>query len=333
MLRLDEHYIWDSWIADDGELYHLFFLQAPRSLGSPGHRHVNAVVGHATSVDLVDWDYLGVCFGPAESGWDDMAIWTGSVVREGGRWRMFYTAINKEGHGVYDQRVGSAISDDLHHWTRVGDQSVAHPDPRWYKTLALVPPPEPHAAPLDGRSETWRDPLAMPDPEGNGWHLLITARSAFAGRNDDGVIAHAAGPDLDHLEIGPPLCAPGAGFGQLEVPQNKIIDGRPVLVFTCHPQEMTAERIAASGEYCTWSVPSRGAWSLGHQSGARLHRRTGSVRCAAGATTGWQLGDHRLSQPGAEGHRRVRDHRSHPREVGRRGLPRPAQSLSAAIAP
>ena len=258
MLRLEAYYIWDSWIADDGELYHLFFLQAPRALGNPSHRHVNAVVGHATSADLVDWDYLGVCFGPAETGWDDLAIWTGSVVREGDRWRMFYTAVNSGGHGVYDQRVGSAVSDDLRHWTRVGDQSVAHPDPRWYKTLALVPPPKPHSAPLDGRSETWRDPLALPDPDGNGWHLLITARSAFAGRNDDGVIAHAAGPDLDHLEIGPPLTEPGAGFGQLEVVQNKIIDGRPVLVFTCHPQEMTPERIAASGEYCTWSVPSPG---------------------------------------------------------------------------
>ena len=33
---------------------------------------------------------------------------------------MFYTAVNSEGHGIYDQRVGSAVSDDLHHWTRVG---------------------------------------------------------------------------------------------------------------------------------------------------------------------------------------------------------------------
>jgi len=40
--------------------------------------------------------------------------------------------------------------------------------------------------------------------------------------------------------------------------QNKIIDGRPVLAFTCHPQEMTAERVARSGEYCTWSLPSPG---------------------------------------------------------------------------
>ena len=30
MLRVDSHYLWDSWMADDGELYHLFFLMAPR---------------------------------------------------------------------------------------------------------------------------------------------------------------------------------------------------------------------------------------------------------------------------------------------------------------
>ena len=38
--------------------------------------------------------------------------------------------------------------------------------------------------------------------------------------------------------------------------QSKVIDGRSVLVFTCHPQEMTQERLARSGHYCTWSVPS-----------------------------------------------------------------------------
>ena len=263
MLRLDDFYIWDSWVADDGELYHLYFLQAPKTPHGPAPRHVNATVGHATSRDLVDWDYLGTCFGPAEAGWDDLAIWTGSVAQEpdqagGRRWRMFYTAVNSEGHDVFDQRIGSAVSDDLHHWSRVGDRPGILPDPRWYKTLADFPYPGPPRAPMEGRSETWRDPLALPDPDGNGWHLLITARSVAAGRNDDGVIAHAYGPDLDHLELGPPLCRPGAGFGQLEVLQSKIINGRPVLVFTCHPQEMTAERVAASGEYCTWSLPSPG---------------------------------------------------------------------------
>jgi beta-fructofuranosidase len=31
MLSLADYWIWDSWIADDGETYHLYFLQAPRS--------------------------------------------------------------------------------------------------------------------------------------------------------------------------------------------------------------------------------------------------------------------------------------------------------------
>ncbi|HET8769233.1 MAG TPA: glycosyl hydrolase, partial [Pedococcus sp.] len=174
MLRLDDLWVWDSWVADDGDLYHLFFLQAPRSLGDPAKRHTAARVGHATSRDLVTWDYLGECLGPAETGFDDLAIWTGSVVRDGDRWRMFYTAISTAGHHVYDQRVGSAVSDDLHHWTRVSDQPSLRVDGTWYKNLANTPAPT-EGPDLEGSSETWRDPLVLPDPGGDGWHMLITA--------------------------------------------------------------------------------------------------------------------------------------------------------------
>jgi len=44
-------------------------------------------------------------------------------------------------------------------------------------------------------SETWRDPLVFADPEGNGWHMLISARDVHAEVNDDGVIAHARSSD------------------------------------------------------------------------------------------------------------------------------------------
>jgi beta-fructofuranosidase len=260
MLRLDDEWIWDSWVADDGESYHLYFLKAPRALEDAGRRHVNATVGHAVSTDLVTWDYRGTCFGPAGPGigaFDDLAIWTGSVVRTGHQWRMFYTAISTAGHHIFDQRVGSAVSTDLQNWTRLGDTPVVLPDSGWYKTLGSHPATT-DGPDVDHSSETWRDPLVFADPAGAGWHMLLSARDVTAGRNDDGVIAHATSPDLDTWTLRPPLCAPGAGFGQLEVLQNKIIDGRPVLVFTCHPQEMTAERRAASGDYCTWSVPSPG---------------------------------------------------------------------------
>ncbi len=43
---------------------------------------------------------------------------------------------------------------------------VVEPEPRWYKTLDGGP----------GPSETWRDPLVIRDPDGDGWHMLICAR-------------------------------------------------------------------------------------------------------------------------------------------------------------
>jgi beta-fructofuranosidase len=264
VLRLDEHWVWDSWVADDGDAYHLYFLQAPRSLGDPARRHVHATVGHATSTDLVSWEYHGQCLGPAETGFDDLAIWTGSVVRADDRWWMFYTAISTAGHHIFDQRVGAAVSDDLHSWRRVGGQPALLADRRWYKTLHLDPPGTVGPA-LDQVSQTWRDPLVLPDPHGDGWHMLLTARAVGSGRHDDGVVAHARSHDLVTWTMGPPRSRPGTGFGQLEVLQSKVINGRAVLVFTCEPTEMTAHRLATTGEFCTWSVPAAsvvGPWDV-----------------------------------------------------------------------
>ena len=38
---------------------------------------------------------------------------------------MFYTAISTAGHHIYDQRVGAAVSDDLHAWRRAHPQADA----------------------------------------------------------------------------------------------------------------------------------------------------------------------------------------------------------------
>src|SRR3954447_5009955 len=122
MLRLPEDWVWDSWIADDGERYHLFFLQAPRALGEPARRHSAATIGRATSTDLTEWAYHGRALGPARSGFDDLALWTGSVARgDDGVWRMYYTGLSREG-GIFDQRLGLAESDDLMTWRRAGDR-------------------------------------------------------------------------------------------------------------------------------------------------------------------------------------------------------------------
>jgi beta-fructofuranosidase len=95
--------------------------------------------------------------------------------------------------------------------------------------------------------------------------MLLTARAVDGAGNDDGVVGHARSRDLRTWEVGPPRSLPGAGFGELEVLQSKLIDGRAVLVFSCHPREMTAQRVAASGRYCTWSTPGAsilGPWDV-----------------------------------------------------------------------
>ena len=254
MLRVEDRWIWDSWIADDGDRFHLFFLQAPTSLGDPGLRHTHASIGHASSTDLVEWRLEPDALGPVDGAWDDLAIWTGSVVRDGAGWRMFYTAINTAGHGVKDQRIGTAVSDDLTTWRREGAGPVITAHPRWYKTLDEDP----------AASETWRDPFVLRDPDGAGWHMLLTARAVGAPQHADGVLAHAISDDLHSWTVLAPFGAP-AGFGQIEVPQVRQVDGTWVLVFTCHPDEQTPEQVARFGPHSTWSLTapsSLGPWDL-----------------------------------------------------------------------
>lgn len=256
MLRLPDDWVWDSWIADDGDRYHLYYLKAPRALGEPSQRHTKAVIGHATSYDLVDWQVHPDALLPSPRGWDDLALWTGSVVRgDDGVWRMFYTALTtSRGHAVRDQQLGVVESADLMTWHRALDRPVLVPDGRWYQTLDEEP----------SASETWRDPFVFRDPDGAGWHMLVTARLKDRPRYDDGVLAHARSTDLHTWEVGPPVSGAPSGFGQIEVPQVRSVDGRPVLVFTCHPEEQSAERRAEHGDHSTWSVAGpRGGSLLG----------------------------------------------------------------------
>lgn len=258
MLRLDDRWIWDSWVADDGERYHLFFLQAPSSLLDAERRHTAATIGHASSTDLTEWRIEPDVLGPGDGTWDDLALWTGSVVRDGSGWRLFYTAISTRGHGVKDQRIGTAVSPDLIEWQREGDAPAVVADARWYKTLDEDPT----------ASETWRDPFVLADPDGSGWHMLVTARAAGAPRLQDGVIAHATSDDLRRWTVQPPL-GPPAGFGQIEVPQVRMVDGTWVLVFTCHPDEQSPAQVQRFGPHSTWSITAPGPLGPWHLDRAR----------------------------------------------------------------
>ena len=214
-----------------------------------GLRHTAATIGHATSADLTRWELHDDALGPEPGRWDDLALWTGSVARgDDGVWRMYYTGLSTvPGHGVRDQRIGVAESDDLFTWRRAAVTPLVAPDPRWYQTLDGV------------ASETWRDPFVFRDSD--GWRMLITARAAGAPRLRDGVIAHARSADMLRWELEPPLTAP-AGFGQLEVVQYRVVDGRPLLLFTCHPEEQSPQQIERFGRFSTWHVLGEPPWDI-----------------------------------------------------------------------
>lgn len=245
MFDLTNDWVWDSWLADDGERFHLFFLCAPRSLGDPQLRHEHARVGHAVSLDLTTWERVADAVSPSDVGYDDRSVWTGCVVRDGstpgGQWRMIRTGISRA-HAGPVQRIGSDLSPDLLTWTTdLSPQWPLAADPRWYEQSAT--------------DEHWRDPWVVQDADGL-WHMYITARvpGATLGR---GVIGHATSTDLAAWDIRPPLTTPDR-FEQLEVIQVVQLEGRWVALFSCLGPQMVDQQPGQGG---VWSVPIEGPGS------------------------------------------------------------------------
>ena len=238
MLKLADHWVWDSWYAvDDAGRHHAFFLRASRALLDPDRRHQRASIGHAVSEDLRDWTLLPDALVPDDApAWDDQATWTGSVVRgDDGRWRLFYAGVSRAEGGKV-QRIGSATSDDLLTWDRT-DGPLCEADPRHY---------EKYGGDSDWFDEAWRDPWVFRDPSGDGWHMLVTARvDGDAPTRERGVVGHCRSADLEHWEVLPPLSRPSPlGFGQIEVTQLHEVDGQLLLLFCCGDREAADGRRA-----------------------------------------------------------------------------------------
>ncbi len=226
MLRLADTWVWDFWLARRGPDHHVFYLQAPRSLGDPELRHRNATVGHAVSRNLRDWTVLPDALSPGpKDAWDDRATWTGSVIEHQGRWWCFYTGTRLEEGGLI-QRVGAAVSDDLVRWRKHPANPLIEIDPARYESLDTQVWFE----------ETWRDPWVM--RLDGGFHAFITARTLAGSADARGVIAHACSPDLEHWEVRDPIrLEPDFQYGHLEVPQIVELRGRWYLLF-CASAEM-----------------------------------------------------------------------------------------------
>lgn len=247
MLRLPDSWVWDFWIIRDQGTYHAFFLYASRALRDPELRHRRASIGHAVSTDLVHWERVADALVRGDLGdFDQTATWTGSVVRgDDARWYLFYTGATFTDEGQIIQRIGLATSEDLYTWHRYDRKPLVSADSRWYETMNDDP---------GQREEHWRDPWVFKDPDGHGWHMLITAQANTGPEGDRGVIGHARSDDLITWAVQPPLTLAGNGFGPLEVLQVEVVDGRPVLIFSCATMHLPQSRVRSGVVGGVWAV-------------------------------------------------------------------------------
>lgn len=260
VLALKDHFVWDSWYVNDGNVWHGYFLKAPHSIGDPELRHFNVSYGHATSTDLTNWTHLGTTFEPAAGpAWDDYTTWTGSTVRgDDGLWHLYYTGTSKAEQGMV-QRIGHATSTDLHNWTRVGDTGLildlAGPNVHHYEAD--------HTGKWHDRA--MRDPWVMKDPEGEGWLMYFTARTdGIAEPNAGGNVGFATSPDGYDWTLQPPVFT--GGFGQLEVPQVFEASGQWYCLFCTaaeHFSEEQAEQTEpVTGNHYLIGDSPRGPWRV-----------------------------------------------------------------------
>ena len=159
----------------------------------------------------------------------------------GGPWHLFYTGLTEVG-GALVQTTCLATSDDLDTWSRHPANPLLRADARWYATLG----------PGEG-DEPWRDPWVFPDPDGDGWHLIATARARTGPAGDRGVLGHARSPDLLTWTAQPPVTAPGAGFDDSWRCRSwRSSTGGPLLLFSCLHAELGPARRAVE--------PTGGIW-------------------------------------------------------------------------
>ena len=228
-------YCWDFWFAWREQTLHLFFLQANQlACGyNPQNRHNLATVGHAvlTEGGWQEIDPDRPAFAPREGDcWDNLSIWTGSIIQKEGLYYFFYTGRRNEDQWITTlhqrrrpQNVGVAVSEDLREWKRT-PASLEGP---------VIPNPGVNSR-FDGVN--WHDPYVMQDQVDETYYAFICAHPKESPPDTGGAIAYATSADLVHWHEDYQILYQSDEFYLIEVPQvfwRRIDNGwRLYLIFS-----------------------------------------------------------------------------------------------------
>ncbi|MGH2388180.1 MAG: hypothetical protein ACRDIE_08235 [Chloroflexota bacterium] len=205
-------YLWDPWFVWDDDRLHLFYLLQPTPVGYDRMRVVprdRPVIAHAVWSAASGWEECQIAIDYTGAPYDAERIHTGSIVRHGSEWHMFYSGSGRS--------MCLATSMDLLHWQKSKANPILTPDLRRY-------------------GPNWRDPWLYRDHIDGKYTMLIAAQSSA---NAIGVVGIARSTDLSEWEQEDPLDIP-PWFEWLEVPELHQIDGVWYLLFVTRQRWLSA---------------------------------------------------------------------------------------------
>jgi len=184
----------DAWAADfipfyDGGRFRLFYLLDWRNKDSRGEGTPWYLI---STKDFVNFSEHGEVLGRGSINDQDLYVFTGSVIRAGGLYHIFYT-----GHNPYfrvagkpEQGIMHATSDDLLHWKKL-------PNDTFYAPLD-------HYEPND-----WRDPFVFWNGDSHEYWMLLAARLKDGSPSRRrGCTALCVSIDLRSWEVKEPFYSP-----------------------------------------------------------------------------------------------------------------------------
>ena len=128
----------DPWIFEDAGFYYMILSVAVSNPRTREASHATldifntgdcvSATGLARSSDLDAWDWLGIVFAPAGSGWDVYCRRINSIVRHGGRYLAFYDGSANHLEN-YEEKTGLAVSSDLRAWHTLTPEAPALTSP------------------------------------------------------------------------------------------------------------------------------------------------------------------------------------------------------------